>query len=136
MSIRLLRGRVLIRPTGDNSGAQEDLKRIGLVMPGNYEMERTQKGQCLRGVVVAMGPPAFDKAGNEVQPNFTVGDEVFHLGQHKSREVEIDGEKLRACSQEEVMCVIGEMQTLASVSINGETFESVDEISWRGDPTP
>lgn len=102
-----LRGRVFIRATGDHTGTQEALARAGLVMPGNYELERTQKGQCLRGVIVAMGPPArTPKNQVEVEPGFQVGDEVFFLGMHKSREIIWGGEKLRACTQEEVLCVI------------------------------
>jgi co-chaperonin GroES (HSP10) len=128
MNIQLLRGRVFVRPTGDNSGVHEGLKRIGLVMPANYEMERTQKGQCLRGIVVAMGPPAFDKRGNEVDPGFKVGDEIFHLGQHKSREVEWNGEKLRACTQEEVLCVIMPSWSSVAVKVEGEEFHSASQL--------
>jgi len=105
--IRLLRGRVFIRPTGDNYGYAESLKRAGLVMPQNYEIERTQKGQCVRGIVVAMGPPAFARdQETEIPPDFKVGDEVLHLGMNDSRWVMWNDERLRACAQEEVLGVI------------------------------
>ena len=107
--IRPLRGRIIIRPTGDSGGYEDQFRRAGLVMPDTAKFDpRTQKNQNSlgRGIVVAMGPPARDKWGREVVRGFSVGDEVLHIGQHKSRDVEWNGEMCRACSQEEVCAVL------------------------------
>ena len=104
-----LRGRIIIRPTGSSYGYGDQLRKLGLQVPDTYEDDpRTRKNQNSlgRGIVVAMGPPARDKWGREVVPGFQVGDEVLHIGQHKSRDVEWNGEMCRACSQEEVCAVL------------------------------
>lgn len=104
-----LRGRVIIRPTGDSGGYADSFRRAGLHMPDTLAFDpRKEKNQNSlgRGVVVAMGPPAFDKWGRESEPGFGVGDEVLHIGQHVSRLYRWNGEECRACSQEEVCGVI------------------------------
>jgi co-chaperonin GroES (HSP10) len=104
-----LRGRIIIRPTGDSGGFAHEFRRAGLVMPDTLAFDpRHQKNQnsLARGVVVAMGAPALTKTGVEVPPGFSVGDEVFHIGQHQSRLYEWNGEMCRACSQEEVVGVV------------------------------
>lgn len=98
--MRLLRGRVLIRPIF------ETRTHGGIIVPDDAVDKRTNQNTLGRGVVVMMGPPALDEYGNECPPGFAVGDEVLHVGQHVSREVIWGGEKLRACSQEEVQAVI------------------------------
>ena len=110
MKLRLLRGRVLIRPTGDCSGVASRLRSMGLTVPatlidGPAPRRWRRKGTLGQGIVVAMGPPALDKKGREVKPGFAVGDEVLHIGQHESRWVMWEDEKLRTCSQEEVQAI-------------------------------
>ena len=107
--IRPLRGRIIIRPTGSAYGYGDQLRKLGLQVPDTYEDDpRSRKNQNSlgRGVVVAMGPPARDKWGREVVPGFREGDEVLHIVQHVSRNVSLNGEMCRACSQEEVCAVI------------------------------
>ena len=66
--IRPLRGQVVVR--------ENEATRTGLLWhpaPGQRQVKTH------RGVVLAMGPPARDKWGNEIAPGFKVGDEVsFH----------------------------------------------------------
>ena len=100
MTLTLLRGRVLIRPT------IETTSHGGIVIPDTARDARTNQNTLGRGIVVAMGPPALDKWNRETEPGFAIGDEVLHVGQHVSREVIWGGEKLRACAQEEVQAVI------------------------------
>ena len=104
-----LRGRIIIRPTGDSGGYDDAFRRAGLVMPDTLAFDpRAERNQNSlgRGVIVAMGPPALDKWGVERAPDFAVGDEVLHIGQHKSRDVMWNGEPCRACAQEEVCAVV------------------------------
>jgi co-chaperonin GroES (HSP10) len=105
-----LRGRVIIRPTGDSGGYEHEFKRIGLVMPDSakFDPRRERNQNSLgRGIVIAMGPPMLTAKGVEVPPEFAVGDEILHVGQHVSRSyVWEDGEIVRACGQEEVCGVI------------------------------
>jgi co-chaperonin GroES (HSP10) len=104
-----LRGRVIIRQTGDSGGYDSEFKRLGLVLPDTAKFDpRQQRNQNSlgRGIVVAMGPPARDKWGVERAPAFAVGSEVLFIGQHVSRLYMWNGEELRACSQEEVCAVV------------------------------
>lgn len=131
--MRLLRGRTLIRPTGDSGGFNYELSKLGLVTPDTYAFDpRQQKNQNSlgRGVVVAMGPPAFDKKHREVLPDYKVGDEVIHIGQHISREVVVDGELLRSCSQEEVCAVIERGRRVVGITVDGVPFGNVDYIDY------
>ena len=108
-----LRGRIIIRPTGDSGGYDDAFRRAGLVMPDTLAFDpRAERNQNSlgRGVIVAMGPPALDKWGVERAPDFAVGDEVLHIGQHKSRDVMWNGEPCRACAQEEVCAVVSSIE--------------------------
>lgn len=106
--IRLLRGRTLIRPCADGeTGAA--LKRAGLIAPATLTddpRKRENQNSLGRGVVVAMGAPALARKGGEVAPGHCVGDEVLFIGQGRARVYALDGELLRACTQEEVVAVI------------------------------
>lgn len=106
--IRLLRGRTLIRPCADGeTGAA--LKRAGLIAPATLTddpRKRENQNSLGRGVVVAMGAPAMSRKGGEVAPAYSVGDDVYFIGQGRARVVELRGELLRACAQEEVVAVI------------------------------
>jgi hypothetical protein len=137
--LKLLRGRVLIRPTSDSDGVQERLRKAGLSIPDTLvddprHDDGRRKNTLGRGVVVDMGPPAFTSRmcpiciGHKAQPGelkcwrckgtgrietnvesipaFRIGDEVMHVGQHKSRDIEWNGETLRVCGQEEVQAVV------------------------------
>jgi co-chaperonin GroES (HSP10) len=107
--LRLLRGRTLIRVTGDQNEHVEALRRAGLVAPASIDSDprKNQNQNSLgRGVIVAMGAPALARKGGEVRPGHAVGDEVYFIGQGRERVYEVDGELLRACAQEEVVAVI------------------------------
>lgn len=111
MTYTPLRGRIIIRPTGDSGGYEDQFRRAGLVMPDalQFDPRRERNQNSLgRGIVIAMGPPALGEDGREKVPGFRVGDEVLHIGQHKSRNVMWNGEECRACSQEEVCAVLEE----------------------------
>jgi len=110
-ALRLLRGRTLIRVTGDQNEHVEALRRAGLIAPATLTddpRKRANQNSLGRGVVVAMGAPAYARKGGEVTPGHAVGDEVYFIGQGRERVYEVDGELLRACAQEEVVAVISE----------------------------
>lgn len=107
--LRLLRGRTLIRVTGDQNEHVEALRRAGLVAPATLTddpRKRENQNSLGRGFIVAMGAPAYARKGGEVRPGHAVGDEVYFIGQGRERVYEVDGELLRACAQEEVVAVI------------------------------
>ena len=108
--LRLLRGRTLIRVTGDQNEHVEALRRAGLIAPATLTADdprkRENQNSLGRGVIVAMGAPALARKGGEVRPGHAVGDEVYFIGQGRERVYEVDGELLRACAQEEVVAVI------------------------------
>ena len=93
-ALRLLRGRVLLRVLPE---VQSELVLI--------DTSRTREDSVGRGEVVAMGLPAETKRGVPIPPQFKVGDTVLFVGQHKSRQVEIE-ETLQVVAQEEVQAVI------------------------------
>ena len=111
MSLRLLRGRVMIAP-------DEPAKTDGLVIiPDTARDKRTNYNTLGIGVVRMIGPPALTpmrwdagaqewKGGTEVPTQFKVGDRVRYVGQHVSRLSCWDGEDVAFCSVEEVQCVI------------------------------
>lgn len=97
MSLRLLRGRVMIKPL------VERVSKGGIIAPDVALDARTNKNTLGRGIVIMMGPPAFAKDGEtECPPDFAVGDTVLFVGQHVSRIIEWEGEKVHMVAQEEV----------------------------------
>lgn len=108
--LKLLRGRVLVRVTGDSAGYAHEFARAGLVMPDSAKFDpRKERNQNSlgRGVVMSYGPPMVTKRGAEVERGFDVGDEVLFIGQHHSRSLTLGGEVYHAIGQEEVVAVIG-----------------------------
>ncbi len=108
-----LRGRIIIRPTGDSGGVHEQARKSGIIVPDSYAFDPRAQGRnqnsLMRGVVVAMGAPALSKDGTrEVVPGFQPGDQVLYIGGHVSRLVQWNGEECRACAQEEVCGVVEE----------------------------
>lgn len=121
-AVRLLRGRVLVEPL---EVVQSSL--IIVVDSGKHD----QKSLAI-GLVVAMGPPmqkrircphclndgaACDACNNEevegdgfvyvdIPHGFEVGDVVLHVGQHRSRDVELANSVYRVIAQEEVQAVV------------------------------
>ena len=107
--LALLRGRVLVRVTGDSGGFEHEYARAGLIMPDTAKFDpRKSKNQNSlgRGVVMDFGPPARTKKGVEMAPEFQRGDEVLFVGQHHSRSLMLGGEVYHAIAQEEVVAVI------------------------------
>lgn len=125
MTLRLLRGRVMIKPE------PEPLAQGNIIIPDTARDKRENKNSLGIGVVLAMGPPALTplrwdagvcdgtcaldgtgcthgtwRGGVEVPYGFKIGDRVRHIGQHVSRRGEWADEEVVFCSQEEVQCVI------------------------------
>lgn len=111
MSLRLLRGRVMIAPV------VEKTTHGGIIRPDQEIDKRTNYNTLGIGVVRMIGPPAITPlrwdsdrrawvGGVEIQPEFKVGDKVRYVGQHHSRYGVWDGEDVAFVAQEEVQCVI------------------------------
>lgn len=111
MKLRLLRGRVMLRPE------KEPLTQGNILIPDTARDKRENKNSLGIGVVLDMGPPALTplrwdsdaqewRGGVEVPYDFKIGDRVRHIGQHISRRGEWADEDVVFCSQEEVQCVI------------------------------
>lgn len=110
MNVHLLRGRVIVRPVPHEHGQHLiHIPATSKIDDPREDTERAKRGgrSLGRGVIVAMGPPAMTrKRGAEVLPAFAVGDEVFFLGQHVSRDVDWDGVACKAVAQEEIAIVL------------------------------
>lgn len=89
-AVRLLRGRVLVEPL---EAAESSLIVV-------VKLGRDQDKTLARGRVVAMGPPMLTKRGHEVPHGFEVGDVVLHVGQHRSRDVELTQWVCEYCGRE------------------------------------
>jgi co-chaperonin GroES (HSP10) len=74
MTLRLLRGRVRIRPDAMPT-------HYGSIIIPETAVQDDGKDRKLgrTGVVLAMGPPALDKKGREVEPGFAVGQRVVYV---------------------------------------------------------
>jgi co-chaperonin GroES (HSP10) len=108
VTIKLLRGRVIIKPITHDYG-QSIIKIPDTLKDDPRTDERARSGgkSYGRGIVQAIGLPARTrKRGVEVLPEFKVGDEVLFVGQHKSRDVEWEGVMCKAVAQEEVTAVV------------------------------
>jgi len=93
--IRLLRGRVRIRP-------DDPPKRIGsIIIPDTVVQQDPLNRKLARtGVVVQVGAPAVTKRGHEVAPGFREGDRVvYQFGQ-----IDIEGDAM--CAQSEILAVV------------------------------
>ena len=65
--LRLLRGRVMVRPL------VERVTQAGIIIPDPER--RSNKPSLGKGIVVAMGPPAYNKSNTAIVPQeFKVGD--------------------------------------------------------------
>lgn len=96
MTLRLLRGRVRIKP-------DEQPKKIGLIIIPDTVVQQDPRNRTLArtGVVLQVGAPALDKKGREVPFDFVEGDRVlYRFGQ-----ITTDGDDAW-CAQSEIEGVI------------------------------
>lgn len=75
--------------------------------PGGLIIPDTARTPLTRGVVVAVGPGAFAKDGRRIEPRIKTGDHVVFT-KWQETELEVDGEKLLAMKEDDVMGVVEE----------------------------
>ena len=75
---------------------------------GSVVVEKTMVGELRGRCPECEANGGTWKGGVEIPPHFKIGDEVFHVGQHVSRDNihPETGERVRYCAQEEVQCVL------------------------------
>lgn len=108
--IRLLRGRVALRPLDPPAGliALPDQHREW--RRKDHEMQGVRARSSHSGRVLAAGPPALNKWKEEVPQEFKPGDEVIFVYHHSDKwsedQVWEDGGPVEFVSQEEILAVI------------------------------
>lgn len=93
MKIRPLQDKILVRPA-----APEEVSKGGIIIPGTVK-EKPTKGEVLMvgsGKVLSNG---------EILPMDVRPGNVVIYGQYAGTEVELDGDKLRIISQDDVMAI-------------------------------
>lgn len=93
MKLRPLQDKILLRPA-----KPEEVSKGGIIIPGNAKEKPTT------GEVLAVGTGRVLPSGEVVPMDVKPGNVVIY-GQYAGTEVELDGEKLRVISQDDVLGV-------------------------------
>jgi chaperonin GroES len=86
--------RVVVKPT-----AREEMTKSGIVLPD------TAKEKPQEGMILAIGPGAFDADGKRVAMDVKVGQKVLY-GKYSGTEFKIDDEDLLIVSQKDILAVV------------------------------
>ena len=86
--------RVVLKPT-----AREEMTKSGIVLPD------TAKEKPQEGMILAIGPGAFDADGKRVAMDVKVGQKVLY-GKYSGTEFKIDDEDLLIVSQKDILAVV------------------------------
>ena len=92
--LRPLGDRVVIKPT-----AREEMTKSGIVLPD------TAKEKPQEGMILAIGPGAFDADGKRIAMDVKVGQKVLY-GKYSGTEFKIDDEDLLIVSQKDILAVV------------------------------
>ena len=85
--------RVVVKPI-----AREEMTKSGIVLPD------TAKEKPQEGMILAIGPGAFDSEGKRMAMDVKVGQKVLY-GKYAGTEVKIDGEKYLIMQERELLGV-------------------------------
>ena len=88
--------RVVVKPM-----AREEMTKSGIVLPD------TAKEKPQEGMILAVGPGAFDADGKRVAMDVKVGQKVLY-GKYSGTEFKIDDEDLLIVSQKDILAVVTE----------------------------
>jgi chaperonin GroES len=88
--------RVVVKPT-----AREEMTKSGIVLPD------TAKEKPQEGMILAIGPGAFDADGKRVAMDVKVGQKVLY-GKYSGTEFKIDDEDLLIVSQKDILAVVAD----------------------------
>ena len=88
--------RVVVKPI-----AREEMTKSGIVLPD------TAKEKPQEGMILAIGPGAFDAEGKRMAMDVKVGMKVLY-GKYAGTEFKLDDEELLIVSQKDILAVVGE----------------------------
>jgi chaperonin GroES len=86
--------RVVIKPM-----EREEMTKSGIVLPD------TAKEKPQEGMILAVGPGAFDTEGKRVAMDVKVGQKVLY-GKYAGTEFKLEGEDLLIVSQKDILAVV------------------------------
>jgi chaperonin GroES len=86
--------RVVIKPT-----PREDMTKSGIVLPD------TAKEKPQEGLILAIGPGAFDNDGKRIAMDVKAGQKVLYA-KYAGTEFKIDGDELLIVSQKDILAVV------------------------------
>jgi chaperonin GroES len=86
--------RVVVKPT-----AREEMTKSGIVLPD------TAKEKPQEGLILAVGPGAFDTEGKRMPMDVKVGQKVLY-GKYAGTEFKLDDEDLLIVSQKDILAVV------------------------------
>ena len=92
--LRPLGDRVVIQPT-----AREEMTKSGIVLPD------TAKEKPQEGMILAIGPGAFDADGKRIAMDVKVGQKVLY-GKYAGTEFKLEGDELLIVSQKDILAVV------------------------------
>jgi chaperonin GroES len=88
--------RVVVKPT-----PREEMTKSGIVLPD------TAKEKPQEGMILAVGPGAFDTEGKRIAMDVKVGQKVLY-GKYAGTEFKLDDDELLIVSQKDILAVVGE----------------------------
>ena len=88
--------RVVIKPT-----AREEMTKSGIVLPD------TAKEKPQEGVILAVGPGAFDNEGKRVAMDVKVGQKVLYA-KYAGTEFKLEDDELLIVSQKDILAVVAD----------------------------
>jgi chaperonin GroES len=92
--LRPLGDRLVIKPT-----PREEMTKTGIVLPD------TAKEKPQEGVVLAVGPGAFDNEGKRMAMDVKEGQKVLYA-KYAGTEFKVEGEELLIVSQKDVLAIV------------------------------
>ncbi len=92
--LRPLGDRLVIKPT-----PREEMTKTGIVLPD------TAKEKPQEGVVLAVGPGAFDNEGKRTAMDVKEGQKVLYA-KYAGTEFKVEGEELLIVSQKDVLAIV------------------------------
>src|SRR5262249_55251424 len=88
--------RVVMKPM-----PREEMAKSGIVLPD------TAKEKPQEGMIVAVGPGAFDSEGKRMAMDVKVGQKVLY-GKYAGTEFKLEDDELLIVSQKDILAVVGE----------------------------
>ena len=88
--------RVVVKPT-----PREEMTKSGIVLPD------TAKEKPQEGMILAVGPGAFDNDGKRIAMDVNVGQKVLY-GKYAGTEFKLDDDDLLIVSQKDILAIVGE----------------------------